>query len=161
MDFFTLFYFRFMEKEPGDEHFWSQILSTVEGNNWLGLAYERVCLAHVEQIRQKLGISGVQTEVNSWYCKTDKDKGIHGSQIDMLIVRKDQVINLCEIKYSNAAYSVTKEDEEAVKCHINDLRAATKTKYAIFPTLITTDGMVDNVHSGIIQSVVTLEDLFK
>ena len=68
----------------------------------MGLAFERVCLEHVDQIKEKLGISGVLTEVNSWYCKADPDKGIFGSQIDLLIVRKDQVINLCEMKYSGS-----------------------------------------------------------
>ncbi len=138
----------------------SETLNTPAGNNWLGLAFERVCLAHVEQIKQKLGISGVLTDVNSWYCKSDADKGIHGSQIDLLIVRKDQVINLCEMKYSGAAYSLSKQDEEAIKKRISDLKISTKTKYAVFPTLVTTDGMVDNKYSGIIQSVVTLKDLF-
>ncbi len=57
-----------------------------------------MCMEHVDQIKFKLGISGVLTEVNSWYCKSDPDNGIFGSQIDMLIARKDQVINLCEME---------------------------------------------------------------
>ena len=94
MDCFTRFYFQFLQSEPTDEHFWTNQINTTAVNTWLGLAFERVCLAHVEQIKRKLGISGVLTEVNSWYCKGNPEKGIFGSQIDMLIVRKDQVINL-------------------------------------------------------------------
>lgn len=97
MDCFTLFHLKFLKDAPTDEHFWSNQINTPAVNTWMGLAFERVCLEHVDQIKKKLGISGVLTEVNSWYCKADPDKGIFGSQIELLIVRKDQVINLCEI----------------------------------------------------------------
>lgn len=39
-----------------------------------------------------MGISEVYTEVNAWQCGRDDDKGIAGSQIDMLIVRKYGVV---------------------------------------------------------------------
>ena len=105
-------------------------------------------MEHVDQIKFKLGISGVLTEVNSWYCKSDPDNGIFGSQIDMLIARKDQVINLCEMKYSQSEYT------------ISDLRKKKGTKYAIYPTLITTYGVVENSYSQELQSVVMMDDLF-
>ena len=108
----------------------------------------------------KLGISGVHTEVNSWYCKADAEKGIFGSQIDLLIVRDDQVINLCEMKYSGTNYTIKQEDDEAIRNRISDLSIVTKTKCAIFPTLITTYGLADNSYASNIQSVVTLDDLF-
>ena len=126
----------------------------------MGLAFERVCLEHVKQIKMKLGISGVYTEVNSWYCKKDDEKGLFGSQIDLLIVRKDQVINLCEMKYSDTEYTIKKETDESIRKKISDLRNGTKSKFAIFPTIITTYGLVENSYSLNIQSVITLDDLF-
>ena len=72
IDCFTLFYYRFLMNEPTDEHFWSNQINTPAVNTWMGYAFERVCLMHIEQIKQKLGISGVYTDVNSWYCKADK-----------------------------------------------------------------------------------------
>ena len=161
IDCFTLFYYRFLVNEPTDEHFWSDQINTPAVNTWMGYAFERVCLMHIEQIKQKLGISGVYTDVNSWYCKADKDNGIAGSQIDLLIVRKDKVINLCEMKYSNTEYTITQKVDKNIKNKINDLIVSTGTKYAIYPTLVTTYGMVDNSYSGNIQSVVTMDDLFK
>ena len=89
------------------------------------------------------------------------DKGLIGSQIDMLIVRKDQVINLCEIKYSNSQYVIDKETDLKIKTKMNDFIKASKTKYAIMPTLITTYGLVDNAYSSIINYVVCMEDLFE
>ena len=160
IDNFTLFYYRFLQTYPTDEHFLANQINTPALNNWLGLAFERICLEHINQIKVKLGISGVHTEVNSWYRKTDAEKGLFGSQIDLLIVRADQVINLCEMKYSGTNYTIKQEDDEAMRNKISDLINVTKTKCAIFPTLITTYGLTDNGYASNIQSVVTLDDLF-
>lgn len=161
MDCFTLFYYQFLESRPDDEHFWSSRLNTPEVNAWKGLAFERVCLHHISQIKEKLGISGVSTQTNSWYAKADPERGIMGSQIDLLIVRKDQVISLCEMKYSGSEYTINRKDDESLRRKINDLVTATGTRYAIYPTLITTYGLVSNLYLGEIQSVVTMDDLFR
>ena len=161
IDNYTLFYYKYLKNAPSDKHFWSNSINTPSYNTWCGLAFERVCLEHVIQIKMKLGISGVLTEVNSWQCKKDPEKGIFGSQIDMLIVRRDQVINLCEMKFSASEYTITDKDENNINKKINDLVQQTGTGYAIFPTLVTTKGLVQNTHAGVIQSVVTLDDLFK
>ena len=160
MDCFTLFYFKFLKSEPTGEHFWTNQINTPAVNTWLGLAFERVCMEHVDQIKFKLGISGVLTEVNSWYCKSDPDNGIFGSQIDMLIARKDQVINLCEMKYSQSEYTITEKVDRNIRNKISELRVVSGTKYAIYPTLITTYGVVENSYSQEMQSVVTMDDLF-
>lgn len=160
MDCFTLFYFKFLKSQPTDEHFWTNQINTPLVNTWMGLAFERVCMEHIEQIKVKLGISGVLTEVNSWYCKADPDNGVFGSQIDMLIVRKDQVINLCEMKYSQSEYTITEKVDRNIRNKISDLITVSRTRYAIYPTLITTYGLVENSYSQEIQSVVTIDDLF-
>lgn len=161
IDCFTLFHFKFLQDEPTDEHFWTNQINTPAVNTWMGLAFERVCMQHVAQIKNKLGISGVLTEINSWYCKADPDRGVFGSQIEMLITRKDQVINLCEMKYSGSEYTITEKVDKSIRNKINDLRVLTNTKYAIYPTLITTYGLVSNSYSDNIQSVITLDDLFQ
>ena len=160
MDCFTLFHFKFLKDAPTDEHFWSNQINTPMVNTWMGLAFERVCMDHVYQIKVKLGISGVLSDVNSWYCKPDPDKGIFGSQIDMLITRKDQVINLCEMKYSRSEYAITENVDRSIRNKMHDLVLQTGTKYAIHPTLITTYGLVDNSYATNIQSVIVLDDLF-
>ncbi len=160
MDNFTLFYYQFLIDKPTDEHFWMNQINTPKVNAWMGLAFEKVCLLHVNQIKQKLGISGVLTQENAWYCKADEDRGIFGSQVDMLIVRKDQVINLCEMKYSNSQYTLTEKENQNINKKIHDLVTVTACKQAIYPTLVTTYGLVENAYSNCIQSVVTLSDLF-
>lgn len=160
IDNFTLFYYKFIAEGVDDYNFWSNQINTPAINTWMGLSFERVCLGHINQIKNKLGISGVLTNINSWYCKPNLDEGVFGSQIDLLIVRKDQVINLCEMKYSNSDFIVTDSFDKSMRHKIHDLQLVTKTKYAIYPTLITTYGVVENSYSSEIQNIITLEDLF-
>lgn len=161
IDNFTLFYFKFLEHNPKDEHFWENQINVPAINIWNGLAFERVCLEHIPQIKKKLGISGVLTEVCSWSCKEDENIGLMGSQIDLLIVRRDQVINLCEIKYSNKPYTITKSVNQNIINKVDDLYLATGTKYAIHKTMITPQGLVRNAYSDSITSQITGEDLFQ
>lgn len=160
IDCFTLFHFKFLKNASTDTHFWTNQINTPSVNTWMGLAFERVCMEHIDQIKIKLGIAGVLTEVNSWYCKADAEKGVFGSQIDLLITRRDQVINLCEMKYSGSEYTITEKVDRSIRNKIHDLVLLTGTKYAIHPTLITTYGLVENTYADYIQSVITLDDLF-
>lgn len=160
IDCFTLFYYRFLADGPTDEHFFTNQVNTPAINIWMGLAFERICFMHIDKIKQKLGISGVYTDINSWYCKADPDKGISGSQIDLLIVRNDRVINLCEMKYANSEFTVTEKVDRSIRQKIQDLTLLTNTKYAIYPTLITSYGVVENSYSGNLQAVITMDDLF-
>ena len=150
-----------MDPMPSDHHFWENNLDSPTVNAWCGLAFERVCLEHIPQIKNRLGISGVLTQTNAWSCSADLDRGIFGSQIDLLIVRRDQIINLCEMKYSRLDYTVSKETDLSIKRKIHDFRTITKTKYAIHPTIITPYGLMENSYAGNIRAVITAEDLFQ
>ena len=160
IDNFTLFYFKFLEQRPTDEHFWSNQINTPQVNAWCGLAFERVCLEHLPQIKQALGISGVLSEAYSWACREDSANGIYGSQIDLMIVRKDQVINLCEMKFSRKAYAITAKTDEEIRKKTYDFLAVTGARYAIHPTLVTPYGIADGSYAGNIQQVITTDDLF-
>lgn len=159
-DFYTLFYFRFLKNKPGDEHFWTLQSDSPRRNAWCGTAFERVCAAHITEIKAKLGITGVLTEVHSWSGKADETTGVKGAQIDLVIARNDRIINLCEMKYSVSEYVFTKKDDESLRNKIAALKQATKTKKAIHPVLVTTYGLSEGKYSGAIQTVITGEDLF-
>lgn len=161
IDNYTLFYHRFIKNKNIDENYWENQQQSSVVNTWCGLAFERVCLQHIQQIKKALGISGVYTEANAWRCKANHEEGIHGSQIDLLIVRRDQIINLCEMKYSEDDYTVDVAYDRSQRHKINDLLKVTKTKYAIHPTLITTYGVNENAYAKNIQSVITTDDLFQ
>lgn len=115
---------------------------------------------HVAQIKVKLGITGVLTEVHAWASRPDTKKSVKGAQIDLVIARKDRVLNLCEMKYSINKYTITKKDDESLRNKIFAIKNASKTNYSIHPVLVTTYGLSDGMYSGIIQSVITAEDLF-
>lgn len=161
VDNFTLFYNRFLKSNSYDENYWRNASNSAEIYSWSGIAFERVCLEHIAQIKSALGISGVQTDINSWKCETDSDKGLQGSQIDLLIVRRDQIINVCEMKYSESDYVPDLRFDKAMRRKISDLKKATKTKYAIHSTLVTNYDVGESSYSGNIQSVISGEDLFK
>jgi len=160
MDNFVLFYYQFMADKPNDVNFWTHQINTPTYNTFCGLAFERVCLQHIGQIKNALGISAVLSNVCSWKCTRDVDKGINGSQVDLLIDRKDQVINLCEMKFSGQQYSLSKSTDENLRHKLNDFINVTQTKSAIHLTLITPYGLANNSYSGNIQSVITEDDLF-
>lgn len=159
MDNYTLFYYKFVKDSYiNDLQYWTKVAGQPVHNTWCGLAFERVCLQHVEQIKAKLGIQGVITTVCSWNVNRTKEQP--GAQIDLLIDRSDDVINLCEIKYSKAQYQLT----SAVDANIQNKRERfiqeTGTSKAVHLTMITTMGLVDNSYAWDVQSVVTMDDLF-
>ena len=160
IDNYTLFYYKFLRDNVQNENYWKEQSNTPVVRTWSGIAFERVCFEHIAQIKAALGIAGVYTEINAWQCSKDEEKGILGSQIDLLIVRKDQVINVCEMKYSETDYVVDAKFDKDQKRKISDFIKKTGTKYAIHPTLITTYGVEENAYSGEIQAIITAEALF-
>lgn len=104
------------------------------------------------------------SNVHSWSCKafTDKDGNQwSGAQIDLLIDRSDNVINFCEMKFSNTEYGISADYEEKLRNRVAVFKAITKTRKAIQHTFVTTYGVRHNLHCAIVQSEVTMDDLFK
>ena len=106
-DYYTNFYLKFLKDNHGrDEHYWSKALDIPSRRSWAGLTFEQVIKDHVDQIKKKLGISGVLTEEYIWFTRGDEDLGIPGAQIDLLIERRDRVVNICEIKFASDEYII-------------------------------------------------------
>ena len=161
IDCFSLFHFRFLRDTGGlDEHWWSLSVASPRQANWRGLAFERLCLQHIPQIKKKLGISGVRTNVHSWVHSPDAVYP-HGAQIDLLLDRADGIINVCEMKYCAGVYAMTKKDTEDLDNRIETLRSVTGTEKAIHLTMVTTKGVVQNEYADSVQSQIVLEDLFE
>ncbi len=159
-DNYTLFYYRFVKDHYGrDEHFWSHTLDNPARRAWAGIAFEMLCKQHISQIKQKIGISGVLSENSVWFSKATTESE-RGAQIDLVIDRRDRVINLCEAKFSINEYTIDKDYEIELRNKIDTFRKETSTKKALHLTMITTYGVKRNTHSGIVQSEVVLDDLF-
>ena len=156
VDSFSIFHNTFLVRPITDEHFWSHNLKSSTVNTWNGLAFERVCMAHIPQIKKSLGIQQIGTQYYSWRSKESEN----GAQIDLLIERADRVINLCEVKYSLYPYALDKAESLKIRTRIGDFVAETGSSESIFATLITTYGLRAGENNSIIQSVVTMDDLF-
>ena len=154
VDNFTLFHYRFIEaNKSNDPHFWSATLDSRDHSTWAGLAFERLCLQHVDGIKRALGIGGVLTSVHSW--RNEK------AQIDLLIDRRDGIVNLCEMKYWSGPYTMTAKDAAALAAKKAAFKDATRTRKAVHLTMVTSFGVRRNAYSDSVQSFVTLDDLFK
>lgn len=113
IDNFTLFYMRFVRGNTSrDGDHWTDGVSQGEKNEWRGFAFERLCLEHTAQIKRALGISGVHTDVYSWKCSASAE--LRGAQIDLLLVRRDGIVNLCEMKYSAHEYAIDAEEDAKI-----------------------------------------------
>lgn len=161
VDGFTLFHFRFLEGDPNpDARFWSASVASPALSAWRGLAFERLCLLHLPQIKAALGIAGVLTKTCSWRHVPD---AVHpdGAQVDLLIDRDDRIVDLCEMKWTHGAYALDKEEAEKLRDRCEIFRAVTGTDKAVHVVLATPFGLRPNLHSGLVQNVVTLADLFR
>ena len=161
VDNFTLFYFRFLNRRSEeDEKFWSMNINTPTRNTWEGLAFERVCFAHISQIKKALGISGISTRLYSWNLKSDGEYG-GGAQIDMVIDRADNVVNLCEIKFSASEYAIDKSFDYSIRRKYSIFSVTLGKRKAVHLTLITPFGVKNNMYQHSVQNVITAEDLFR
>jgi len=161
VDSYTLFYFRFLQDcANADSEWWSKHFRSPEVAVWRGLAFERLCLAHVAQIKAALGIAGVSSRVFAWMCRPS-GKNDHGAQIDLLIDREDNVINVCEVKFSAGRFDVGEREAFDFESKIERFRQFTKTDKSVHLTMITANGLTDNPNGHCVQSQVTLEDLFQ
>ncbi|MBQ9588385.1 MAG: ATP-binding protein [Bacteroidales bacterium] len=158
IDSYTLFYFHFIKgNNYHDEQLWTHSLNSARYRAWGGYAFEMLCLNHIMQIKKALGISGIQSRVCSWIWKGDEEN--QGAQIDLLIDRADQTVNVCEIKFARAEYRITKSDYENIENKIETLLQHSKTKKSLMLTLITCFGLSVNQYSGRVQNQVTLADI--
>ncbi len=130
-------------------------------NIWAGQAFELLCLKHQAQIKKALGISGIKTQESNWWYLPAKGSDDTGAQIDLVIDRSDHCINLCEMKFYDAPWSMGKEDAAKLRSQKEVFRQHSQTNKALLTTVISVYGLKKNMHSlGVVDSEVTLDDLF-
>lgn len=159
VDFYSHFYLKFIRNsQPTAPNQWMSLLDSPKYRVWSGYAFEQICMYHLAQLKQALGISGVYSEVSSWRSNTAKN----GAQVDLVIDRRDQTINLCEMKFSIHPFTITKQYANELRHKIGTFKSQTKTRKSVFLTLITTFGVDKNNHfAGLVQNEITMDALFK
>ena len=156
-DFFTIFYLKHMKNRVGqDIKYWQSQSNSGSRNAWNGFAFKRVCAAHIKQIKQKLGIAGVTTEVSAWRSKYSAP----GVQIDLIISRNDGIINLCEMKYTGKPFNLDAGYDMALMQKRETFREETAVNKALHITMVTSNGLAPGSYQGMVQAQVLLEDLF-
>jgi uncharacterized protein len=158
-DPYSLFYHKFIKDSKAmGENTWINLMDSSKYRAWSGYAFEYVCMSHIENIKKALSIQGVYSEISSWVSRNPEK----GTQIDLLIDRKDNVITVCEIKFSNDEYEITKSYANDLRNKLNLFKSESKTRKTIFLAMITTFGVKTNQYSlGLVQNSITMDALFE
>lgn len=161
IDEYSLFYLRWIEplsKQGVDPMHWNKQYGTPSWYEWAGHAFENICLKHTYAIKQKLGISGIRTDESyfSYISKNSEEKGV---EIDLIIDRADSCTNLCEMKYTNDVFSISKDYAKNLETKRTVFQKQTGTRKALFTTLVTTYGLTKNSFSSSVTDIV-LDNLF-
>ena len=157
IDPFCWSYLHFVDNKNNGTDFWQKNNLSPRLNTWRDLAFELLCFGHINQIKRKLGIAGVSTAESSWVLHS---LGKTQTQTDMLIDRSDNVVNLCEIKFYNKAFTIDKKYNDILRERIQTLIEALPRKKTVHLTFITSFGLKTNEYSGQVQNLITLDDLF-
>lgn len=159
IDNYTLFYFLCIRKNAfSDEHYWLNTFTSPSHNTWKGHAFERVCLQHIPQIKAALGISGVQTNICSWFIRgTDQRRG---AQIDLVMQRADGFTDICEMKHAADTFTIDNDYASDLQNKLNAYQAFSKDKRTLHLVMVTTNGVAHNVHYNMVQNEITMDDLF-
>jgi uncharacterized protein len=156
-DEYSMFYLKFIENTKPTRDAWMKIQGQPSYKIWSGFSFETICIKHIEQIKEALKIRGIQSTHGSWIEKSSKK----GSQIDLLIDRDDNVINLCEVKFYAGIFTIDKKYAQEIANKTDSFYRSTKTKKSIFITFITTYGVAPNQYSRqYVQNELTMDDLF-
>lgn len=158
-DFYSLFYFKFIKGAGNnDESYWSNSIDSPRRRAWSGYAFEQVCLAHISQVKRKLGISGVSTSVSVWRSHKKNAE----AQVDLVLDRRDGIIHLFEMKFSTTEFVIDKKYEEVLRKRAALFREETKTRSAVYTSMLTTYGVKNNVYAqNVLQNDLVMDCLFK
>lgn len=169
IDEFTLFYLRWMDHAPrgvlarGGASYFRARAETPSYKAWQGYAFEGVCLKHARELQRALGIDNLVTSVGTWrFVPRAKSEKRRGAQVDLLFDRRDNVINLCELKFSNDPYVVSKSYARELKDKMSLFAEYTKTRKRVILTLVSPYGLKPNTWSeDLIDRVVDATALFR
>jgi len=160
-DEFSLFYLRWMESQRRrGEGTWLKLRGTPAWRVWSGYAFENVCRRHLMKMKQALGIAGVETTHGCWLHRPS-ERVDEGAQIDLLIDRRDDVINVCEMKYTDDEFMIKRQYAQQLQRKLDVFRRVTRTRKSLYLTMVTTFGVRKNSYAtDLVANEITMDDLF-
>lgn len=168
IDHYSLFYFYWilpvkqslLKKSLTTGH-WDKLKLKPAWHTWAGLTFESICYEHLPQITKALNLSPTAMP-STWRYVPKQESNEKGAQIDLLFDRDDDCMTICEIKFSDKPFVITKEHAEKLKQKLEIFQKITRTNKQLFIAIISAFGIKQNKYSEeLISGVVTLEDLFK
>ena len=160
-DEYSLFYLKFIDKSRATgSGTWITLRESSSFRSWSGYAFEGICFKHVAQIKAALGpISYAEESV--WRYVPPKGSKQVGAQIDLLLDRRDDIINICEMKFSREEFTITKSYAKEMEQKQEVFKERTRTKKTVHVAMITTYGIVDNEYAkSLVQASITMKALF-
>lgn len=108
-------------------------------------------------MKRALNIGGVESVESAYVVKGDDQKD--GMQIDLLIERADDVVNLCEMKFCRSPFAVTKQYARTLAERVEAMEHSYPS-LTFHLTYIGSSPLAQNEYSDLFVSTVTLDDLF-
>jgi hypothetical protein len=163
-DEYSLFYLDWIsplgKRSPG-RGYWASKLNSPQRRAWAGYTFENLCLKHAPNLKKSLGIAGVETTEAPWYYRPSGDSEVPGAQIDLLIDRKDNTINICEMKFTEAEFIIDSRYSADLRRKIDVFKRVSRTRKNVFLTMVTTFGIKDNKYSKeLVSNSLSLDDIF-
>lgn len=155
-DMFTIFHLHFHALVGEEEQFFLKNSRTSYLLTWQGLAFERVAMQHINQIKQCLGISGISVDYYQWRSVAS----LPAAQIDLILDRADDMVNLCEMKFAPVPYLIKKSEYEKLQQRLSAFQTETQVRKGIQLTFVTPFGLQPNEYAHEVVRQVMLDDLF-
>lgn len=151
-DEYSLFFLRYIHGNTDST--WTSLFNSRSYISWGGIAFESICLKHTNQIKKALGISGISSNSSTWRNKH--------AQIDLVIDRSDNCINLCEIKFYSSEFVINKSYRESLTTKKQEFVQALQARKNVFVTFISSFGVRENTHyQYIVDNQLTMDSLFE
>jgi uncharacterized protein len=167
VDEYSLFYLTWISRAPrpgvtgGTADYWLHVRQQRPWQAWSGYSFEGICLKHIHQLKDGLGIRAVGTTESSWRALPNEHDE-RGAQIDLLVDRQDRCINLCEMKYSDREFVITKRYAEELRNKRDTFRDRTRTSKTIMLVMVTTHGTRRNAYRDeLIADQLDMDHLFR
>ncbi len=150
-DEYCLFHLQFLRPFKGNS--WVQLYQRPEYVIWCGHAFETLCLKHSKQIKRALKIEGLASENYAWSNPQ--------AQVDLVIDRADNWINLCEMKFCNDEFTIDASYLKKLETKKREFKTDKAGRKGIYVTMVTTHGIRPNQYSAaIVDHDLTLNCLF-
>ena len=149
-DEFCLFHLQFIETFKGNS--WKQLFTKKEYESWSGYAFEMICFKHIESIKKKLKCDQINSKNYSWSNSK--------AQVDLVIDRDDNIVNLCEIKFYNDTFSVDANYASRLRNKETQFKTETNTRKGINTIMLTTWGIQGKHATGIVTNSMNQDCLF-